>query len=132
MKSRPDIVPSVTYKMRTNCGSLYIIVTIDDELKPFEVFAYLGHSGSCTSAQINGLSISISLGLRSGVVVDKYISHLRQVRCGETTFAGEKATILSCANAIAQVMEKVRDNQQHLSWANDYWAILKKAQAESA
>ena len=121
MKPRSDYVPSVTYKVPTNCGTMYVTVTIDEDSKPYEVFAYMGHTGLCTSAQINGLTVAISLGLRNDVPVQIFIEHLSQIKCDQKRFLGNKITISSCANAIAQVLEHASNDQRTLEWANEEW-----------
>lgn len=45
-RSRPRCLPSVTTKLGTELGSLYITVGLDEDGQPFEVFGSLGKAGS--------------------------------------------------------------------------------------
>lgn len=102
-KPRPKELPSVTHKIITGCGNLYVtITTIDD--KPFEVFAVLGKTGGCAMAQCEALTRSISLGLRFGIPATEYLGHLKGIRCASTTITDGKQ-VLSCPDAIGKVME---------------------------
>ena len=45
-RSRPRCLPSLTTKLGTELGSLYITVGLDEDGQPFEVFGSLGKAGS--------------------------------------------------------------------------------------
>ena len=85
-------------------GSLYVTVAYDDR-GIFEVFATLGKSGACASAQVEAICRLISTTLRSGVDVAEIVKQLRGIRCSSIAWEGGKS-ILSCADAIASVLEK--------------------------
>ncbi len=100
---RPSVVHGVTPRARLQCGNLYVAIN-RHQGKMFEVFAWMGGSGGCTSSQMNALTVSITMGIRHGVPPEVYIEKLKGIHCPTTSF-DEGARYLSCADAIAQLME---------------------------
>ncbi|OGO07380.1 MAG: ribonucleoside-diphosphate reductase, adenosylcobalamin-dependent [Chloroflexi bacterium RBG_13_57_8] len=103
-RKRPLETKGTITKVTTGCGSLYITVAYDDK-GIFEVFSTLGKSGACASAQLEAICRLISTTLRSGVDVAQIVKQLRGIRCPSIAWEGGKS-ILSCADAIASVLEK--------------------------
>jgi ribonucleoside-diphosphate reductase alpha chain len=103
-RKRPTETKGTITKVSTGCGSLYVTVAYDDR-GIFEVFATLGKSGACASAQVEAICRLISTTLRSGVDVAEIVKQLRGIRCSSIAWEGGKS-ILSCADAIASVLEK--------------------------
>ncbi len=103
-RKRPAETTATVARVSTGCGSLYITVAYD-ELGIFEVFATLGKSGACAAAQLEAICRLITLALRSGVDVASVVKQLRGIRCPSVAWENGKA-ILSCADAIASVLEK--------------------------
>jgi ribonucleoside-diphosphate reductase alpha chain len=103
-RKRPVETKGVVTKVNTGCGSLYITVAYDDQ-GICEVFSTLGKSGACAAAQLEAICRLISLALRSGVDVAQVVKQLRGIRCPSVSWEGGKS-ILSCADAIASVLEK--------------------------
>jgi ribonucleoside-diphosphate reductase alpha chain len=103
-RKRPVETKGVVTKVNTGCGSLYITVAYDDQ-GICEVFSTLGKSGACAAAQLEAICRLISLALRSGVDVAQVVRQLRGIRCPSVSWEGGKS-ILSCADAIASVLEK--------------------------
>jgi len=101
---RPKSLESVTVKMVTGCGNLYVTLTYHDS-KVLEVFAHLGRSGGCAACQTEGMTRAISLGLRYGIPIEDYIKGLKGIRCPTPYMFPEEERTLSCPDAIAQVME---------------------------
>ncbi|NQT31151.1 MAG: vitamin B12-dependent ribonucleotide reductase [Deltaproteobacteria bacterium] len=103
-RKRPTETKGTITKVNTGCGSLYITVAYDDK-GIFEVFATLGKSGGCASAQLEATCRLITLALRSGIDVASVLKQLRGIRC--PSIAWEKGkSVLSCADAISSVLEK--------------------------
>jgi len=103
-RKRPTETKGTITKVKTGCGSLYTTVAYDDK-GIFEVFATLGKSGGCASAQLEATCRLITLALRSGIDVASVVKQLQGIRC--PSIAWEKGkSILSCADAIASVLEK--------------------------
>jgi ribonucleoside-diphosphate reductase alpha chain len=103
-RKRPTETKGTSTKVSTGCGSLYITVNYDDK-GIFEVFSTLGKSGGCAVAQLEAICRLITLALRSGVDVAQVVKQLRGIRCPSISWEGGKS-ILSCADAIASVLEK--------------------------
>jgi ribonucleoside-diphosphate reductase alpha chain len=103
-RRRPSETTGTVARVNTGCGSLYITVAYDDK-GIFEVFATLGKSGGCASAQLEATCRLITLALRSGVDVAPVVKQLKGIRCPSIAWDDGKS-ILSCADAIASVLEK--------------------------
>ncbi len=103
-RKRPVETRGTVARVNTGCGSLYITVAYDD-MGIFEVFATLGKSGGCASAQLEATCRLITLALRCGVDVASVVKQLKGIRCPSIAW-DEGKSILSCADAIASVLEK--------------------------
>jgi ribonucleoside-diphosphate reductase alpha chain len=103
-RRRSKVTTGVTERVTTGCGYIYVTVNRDDQ-GICEVFSSLGKAGGCASAQLEATSRLISLALRSGVDVASVVRQLRGIRCPSIAWE-EGKSILSCADAIASVLEK--------------------------
>jgi ribonucleoside-diphosphate reductase alpha chain len=103
-RKRPKVTRGVTEMVNTGCGHIYVTVNFDGQ-GISEVFSILGKAGGCAAAQLEAISRLTSLALRSGIDVDSIVKHLRGIRCPSIAWEQGHA-ILSCADAIASVLEK--------------------------
>jgi len=103
-RKRAKITSGVTERITTGCGYLYVTVN-SDEQGICEVFSSLGKAGGCASAQLEATCRLISLALRSGVDIASVVRQLRGIRCPSIAWE-EGKSVLSCADAIASVLEK--------------------------
>ena len=103
-QGRPDSLPSVTDKIKTGFGNLYVTISFHNQ-KPFEVFASIGKSGYSTMADAEALGRLISTALRSGVEAEEVITQLKGIGGSEPIFT-EGGLIQSIPDAIAKVLEK--------------------------
>jgi ribonucleoside-diphosphate reductase alpha chain len=103
-RKRTKITTGITERVTTGCGYIYVTVN-SDEQGICEVFSTLGKAGGCASAQLEATCRLISLALRSGIDVASVVRQLRGIRCPSIAWE-EGKSILSCADAIASVLEK--------------------------
>jgi len=103
-RKRSKITAGITERVTTGCGYMYVTVN-SDERGICEVFSTLGKAGGCASAQLEATCRLISLALRSGVDVASVVRQLRGIRCPSIAWE-EGKSVLSCADAIASVLEK--------------------------
>ena len=103
-RKRPSETRGTITKVNTGCGNLYITVAYDDK-GICEVFSTLGKSGACAAAQLEAICRLISLSFKAGIDVEQIVKQLRGIRCPSISWEGGKS-ILSCADAIASVLEK--------------------------
>lgn len=114
---RPDALPSITNKITTGLGRLYITISYFNGA-PFEVFCSIGKSGYSTMADAEAIGRLASLALRSGISPRELVSQLKGIGGSEPIFHNGNL-IQSIPDAIAQVLEshvgKVAVNQQDLN-----------------
>ncbi len=104
-RRRPEVTTGTTSKVMTGCGNLYVTMNEDPSGGPFEVFTQMGKAGGCASSQLEAIGRLVSLAMRSGVESREIVEQLRGIRCPAPSWEnGER--ILSCADAIARVLER--------------------------
>jgi ribonucleoside-diphosphate reductase alpha chain len=112
-RKRPKVTTGVTERVNTGCGYIYVTVNFDEQ-GISEVFSTLGKAGGCAAAQLEAISRLTSLALRSGIDIDSIVKHLRGIRCPSIAWEQGHA-ILSCADAIASVLEKYMGKEATVS-----------------
>jgi len=117
-RKRAKTTSGVTERVTTGCGYLYVTVN-SDERGICEVFSSLGKAGGCASAQLEAACRLISLALRSGIDVASVVRQLRGIRCPSIAWE-EGKSVLSCADAIASVLEKHITGEDNRPKLEDY------------
>lgn len=108
---RPKVTRGPTERVNTSCGYVYITPNRDDKGNLVEVFVKLGKAGSCAVAQLEAITRSISLGLKFGIPVEEYIGEFKGIKCPSSSWENGDQ-ILSCADAIAKVLENENRSNQ--------------------
>ncbi len=117
-RKRSKVTSGITERVTTGCGYIYVTVN-SDERGICEVFSTLGKAGGCAQAQLEAICRLISLALRSGVEVASIVRQLRGIRCPSIAWE-EGKSILSCADAIASVLERHISGDDNNPGLEDY------------
>lgn len=107
-RERPDVTTGFTEAVKTGCGKLFVTVNWDDE-GICEVFAKM--TAGCSQSQTEAITRLASLGLRSGVKPQEIVRQLVGISCPMPHWHNGKQ-VLSCADAIAKVLQKAIDMGQ--------------------
>lgn len=100
---RPRVLGGITVKVETLCGNMYVQMNWHAG-KLFEVFATLGHSGSCASCESEALTRSITLGLRCGISCSEYVRELSGIQCPNSRPFPRETAVMSCPDAIGKAI----------------------------
>jgi len=107
---RPRTLPAAVTRYRTNCGNIYVTVSVDKDGNPLELFANMGKTGGCSMAMLEAVGKSVSVGLRCGVDPKEYIEKLIGIACpGQSWDNGEH--IMSCIDAMGRELRDVLGKQ---------------------
>ncbi len=102
---RPRVVASLSVRITTGCGNMYVQMGWWNG-SVHEIFATLGKGGGCAAGYSEGLTRSISAGLRYGVPASEFARQLRGVRCPEPRPFPPEESVLSCVDAIARALRQ--------------------------
>ena len=106
---RPDSLSGVTQRVETGYGKLYVTINEDENGRPFELFANIGHSGGYTNSFTEALAKVISTALRSGVDPDEIVDELQGTRSPKVAWdKGEQ--IQSIPDAIGTALRRYLDD----------------------
>ncbi|MDY0232204.1 MAG: adenosylcobalamin-dependent ribonucleoside-diphosphate reductase [Candidatus Saccharicenans sp.] len=103
-RERPFSLPSITDKIKTGLGNLYVTITFLNG-RPFEVFTSIGKSGYSTMADAEAIGRLISLALRTGVDPKEVILQLKGIGGSEPIFT-EGGLVQSIPDAVAKILER--------------------------
>src|SRR5260370_41199331 len=82
----PDERKSITHKFSIGGHEVYIIVGMYDEGEPGEVFIKMAKEGARLSGFMDGLALSISIGLQYGVPLKALVDKLTNTRLEPSGF----------------------------------------------
>lgn len=112
-KERPKVLESITERVMTGCGHLYVTIGFDGEDNtPLEIFAALGKAGGCSNCQNEALTRAVSLGLKYGIPVKEFVSELMGHKCPSSNMWPEDERVLSCPDGIAKVLNNYVGKEQ--------------------
>ena len=107
-RGRPRTLPSVTTKLNTEYGSLFVTVGLDEDGQPFEVFGSLGKAGSLQHGMTELACRLVSLHLRRGTPIEEIIEQCRGIQemqpWPNPMEDGTTAWVLGLGDAIALVL----------------------------
>ncbi|MFA5306016.1 MAG: adenosylcobalamin-dependent ribonucleoside-diphosphate reductase [Candidatus Babeliales bacterium] len=98
------VIPAYIYKVRSGCGSFYVIVGHDGEA-PTKVFVEGAGNGGC-AASMAGLGRSISTGLDYGTPAENYVRQFSRVKCN-TAMTSKTSGGKSCSDIIGKSINNV-------------------------
>ena len=78
-RNRPRSLPSVTTRLSTELGSLFVTVGLDEDGQPFEVFGSLGKAGSLQHGMTEMACRLVSLHLRRGTPLAEIIGQIQGI-----------------------------------------------------
>ena len=111
-------LPSQTERVRTELGNLYLTVTFDEGERPFELFGWIGKTGSFGHGMTELACRLLSLHLRRGTLIDEIIDQCRGIRdMAPTPNVQDDGTVVwntGVGDAIAQVLRKYSDELEGL------------------
>ena len=103
MESRTD-------RIRTELGNLYLAVTVDENGRPFEVFGWIGKTGTFGHGMTELACRLLSLHLRRGTPIEEIIEQCRGIRdMTPTPNVQNDGTVVwntGVGDAIAQVLRQ--------------------------
>ncbi|MFC5134537.1 MULTISPECIES: adenosylcobalamin-dependent ribonucleoside-diphosphate reductase [Haloferacaceae] len=109
-RPRPDSLSGVTQRVETGYGKLYVTINEDEDGRPFELFANIGHSGGYTNSFTEALAKVISTALRSGVDPEEIVDELQGTRSPKVAWdKGEQ--IQSIPDAIGTALRRYLDDE---------------------
>lgn len=101
---RPVELKGFTRKVVTACGNQYITIGYKDG-RPYECQVFLGKSGGCSSAMLNGLFGLVSSALEYGMPIEKIIMKLDGISCHASNNLQEDQKLYCCPDGIASVLK---------------------------
>ena len=111
-------LPSQTERIRTELGNLYLTVTFDKDERPFELFGWIGKTGSFGHGMTELACRLLSLHLRRGTPIDEIIEQCRGIKdMTPTPNRLDDGTVVwntGVGDAIAQVLRKYSEEIEGL------------------
>lgn len=97
-----DIVFGYTKRVRFGCGNAYITVNTDNEDKPVQVLIWIGKTGCCQRALLEGVCRLVNRLLDRGESLETIIMCLVGLRCDQGMYGAGR---LSCTDALANLLK---------------------------
>ena len=118
MLPRPKLLSSATYRLKTERGTLWLTITLDEQHKPFEVFGSFGKAGSFERGVTELACRLISVHLRRGTPLSDIIKQCEDISEMQPQYNmwsdGSSIAVRGLGDAIAHVLkEYVDDNESN-------------------
>ncbi len=115
-KKRPPVLEGKTYKIATNCGSLFLRINKDASGDVIEIMAQMGKAGNCANAWLEGLCCVWSEAFKfEGLTLDEKEDMVKQIigiHCPES-FTWEGKKYKSCLDAIGiKVLDELQEEKK--------------------
>jgi hypothetical protein len=108
------VIDGQTVRLRTQCGSLFVTLNIDNNGELLEVLGVMGKAGWCMRANIQGLTRLVTLALKYRVPVKEIVDELEDIAC-PSEFAAEHG-VKSCPDGIARALKEfLKGNSSEMS-----------------
>ena len=111
-------LPSQTERIRTELGNLYLMVTFDEDERPFELFGWIGKTGSFGHGMTELACRLLSLHLRRGTPIEEIIDQCRGIKdMAPTPNQLDDGTVVwntGVGDAIAHVLRRYSDELEGL------------------
>jgi len=85
VKPRPQVIAGKTYQVETGMGKMRVVINDDEAGAMFEMFLYLGKTGSIGASTAEGFGRLISTALRHNVPPEELAAQLFGIRSPRTT-----------------------------------------------
>ncbi len=103
--TRPSVLVSITEKVQTAGGTMYVTVSVGEHRRPMEVFIRIGKMGETEHAHLTGLGRVISYALQVGANPEGLIDSLEGITSEPVWDNGE--LIRSAEDGVAKVLRRV-------------------------
>jgi len=115
MKVRPEVLEGKTIKVKTDCGSMYLILNYHKD-SLYEVRMDLGKSGHCQKGLLHLLGILISEKIQTTENIKdlkKFLTrHLSKFSCG-SPFIHKGENYKSCIDyAASKIIESIKEDEE--------------------
>lgn len=104
-RERPRVLVSITERVRTAGGNMYVTVSVDERRRPVEVFIRIGKMGETEHAHLTGLGRVLSYALRTGANPLGLIDSLSGITSEPVWDGGD--LVLSAEDGVAKALRRV-------------------------
>ena len=110
VRPRPDSLSGVTQRIETGYGKVYVTINEDEDGRPFELFANIGHSGGFTNSFTEAVAKVVSTALRSGVNPQEVVDELQGTRSPKVAW-DRGSRIQSIPDALGTALQRHIDGE---------------------
>jgi ribonucleoside-diphosphate reductase alpha chain len=116
MRENPTTLLACREKVPTGYGDTYVIISLDKQGRPFEMFLEKGDVGGYENAFVKSLAKTISVALRSGVDPEEVYSNLIGTKAPKTGFGGEEyKQVESIPDGFGRALKRVHEGEAEIN-----------------